>query len=79
VRVLGRAVNYAVTHFPWSRRFVRGPVRRFFFDSVAVGWDERVRPDAAEDLEPLVAVLDRLQASPACILDVGTGRGAGRK
>ena len=41
VRALGRAVNSAVARFPWSWRLFSGPVRRFF-DSVAVGWDERV-------------------------------------
>ena len=75
VRALGRAVNVAVARFPWSWRFLRGPVRRFS-DSVAVGWDERVRLDSPEYLEPLVAALDRLQASPARILDIGTGTGA---
>jgi cyclopropane fatty-acyl-phospholipid synthase-like methyltransferase len=54
---------------------MRGPVRRFF-DSVAVGWDERVRSNAPEYLMPLQAALDRLQARPARILDVGTGTGA---
>jgi len=50
-------------------------VRRFF-DSVAVGWDERVRSDSPEYLEPLRVALDRLEASPGRILDIGTGRGA---
>ena len=45
-----------------------------FFDSV--GWDERVRSDSREYLEPLVAALDRLQASLGRILDIGTGTGA---
>jgi SAM-dependent methyltransferase len=75
VRVLGRAVNSAVARFPWSWRLFSGPVRRFF-DSVAVGWDERVRSDSPEYLEPLVAALDRLEASPGRILDIGTGTGA---
>ena len=43
---------------------------------VAVGWDERVRSDSPEYLEPLVAALDRLEASPGRILDIGTGTGA---
>jgi cyclopropane fatty-acyl-phospholipid synthase-like methyltransferase len=43
---------------------------------VAVGWDERVRSGSAEYLAPLVAALDRLQASPVRILDIGTGTGA---
>ena len=75
VRTLGRAVNSAVARFPWSWRLFSGPVRRFF-DSVAVGWDERVRSDSPEYLEPLVAALDRLEGSPGRILDIGTGTGA---
>ena len=75
IRALGRAVNFAVARFPWGWRFFRGPVRRFF-DSVAVGWDERVRSDSSEYLMALRAALDRLQARPARILDIGTGTGA---
>ena len=75
VRVAGRAVNSAVARFPWSWRFIRRPVLGFF-DSLAVGWDERVRSDSAEYLAPLVAALDHMQASPARILDIGTGTGA---
>ena len=64
VRALGRAVNSsAVARFSWRRRLFSGSVRRFF-DSVAVGWDERVRSDSPAYLEPLVAALDRLEASP---------------
>jgi SAM-dependent methyltransferase len=74
VWALGRAVNSAVARFPWSWRFFRDPVRRFF-DARAVGWDQRVQSDSAEYLAPLVAALDRLQASPARILDIGTGTG----
>ena len=73
--MLGRTVNSAVARFPWSWRFVRRPVRSFF-DSLAAGWDERVRSDSADFLAPLVAALDRIQASPARILDIGTGTGA---
>jgi SAM-dependent methyltransferase len=62
VRALDRAVNSAVA--------------RFLFDSVALGWDERVRSDSPEYLEPLVAALDRLEASPGRIPDIGTGTGA---
>ena len=75
IRVLGRAVNAAVARFPWSWRLFRGPVRRFS-DSVAAGWDERVRSDSAEYLMALQAALDRLPAKPARILDIGTGTGA---
>lgn len=75
VRALGRVVNSAVARFPWSWRLVSGPVRRFF-DSVAFGWDERVQSDSLEYLEPLVAALERMEASPGRILDIGTGTGA---
>ncbi len=75
VRALGRSVNSAVARFPWSWRLFSYPVRRFS-DSVAVGWDERVRSDSPEYLEPLVAALDRLKASPGRILDSGAGTGA---
>ena len=77
VRALGRAVNSAVVRFPWSWRLFSGPVRRFF-DSVAVSWDERVRSDSPEYLEPLVAALDHLEASPGRILDIGTASAPGR-
>jgi SAM-dependent methyltransferase len=50
-------------------------VRRFF-DSAATGWDERVRPDTTEYLQPLMAALDHLPTSPGRILDIGTGTGA---
>ena len=73
MRVLGRAVNSAVARFPWSWRLFSGPAQRFFD---AVGWDERVRSDSPEYLEPLVAALDRLEASLGRILDIGTGTGA---
>jgi SAM-dependent methyltransferase len=75
VRALGRAVNSAVVRFLWSWRLFSGSVRRFC-DSVAVGWDERVRSVSPEYLEPLVTGLDCLEASPGRILDIGTGTGA---
>lgn len=75
VRARGRAVNSAVARFPWSWRLFSGPVRRFF-DSVAVGWDERVRSDAPQYLEPLEAALERVAPRTGRILDIGTGTGA---
>ena len=74
VRTVGRTVNSAVARLPWSWRFFRRPVSRFF-DSLAVGWDERAGPASAEHLAPLLAALDHLQADPARILDIGTGTG----
>jgi ubiquinone/menaquinone biosynthesis C-methylase UbiE len=55
---------------------MRRPMRRFF-DRLAVGWDERVRPDAPEHLAALAAAVSRLEAPPAGALDLGTGTGAG--
>lgn len=72
---LGRAVNVAVAGFPWSWRLFRSPVRRFF-DSVALGWDQRALSDSPDYLLPLQAALDQLQVNPARILDIGTGTGA---
>jgi ubiquinone/menaquinone biosynthesis C-methylase UbiE len=54
---------------------MRRPVRGFF-DRLAVGWDERVRPDAPEHLAALAAAVSRLEAPPARALDLGTGTGA---
>jgi methylase of polypeptide subunit release factors len=54
---------------------VRGPTRRFF-EKAAAGWDERVRPDSEEHLAPLADAVERLDAIPRKILDVGTGTGA---
>jgi SAM-dependent methyltransferase len=65
----------AVARVPGSWRYLRGPMSRFFADA-APGWDERVRPDDAEHLAPLVQAVDRLDLSPQRILDVGTGTGA---
>jgi SAM-dependent methyltransferase len=55
---------------------MRRPVRGFF-DRLAGGWDERVRPDAPEHLAALAAAVSRLEAPPAAALDLGTGTGAG--
>ena len=50
---------------------------RGFFDRLAGGWDERVRPDAPEHLAALAAAVAGLEAPPARALDLGTGTGAG--
>jgi methylase of polypeptide subunit release factors len=65
----------AVARIPGAWRFVRGPTRRFF-EKAAAGWDERVRPDSEEHLAPLADAVERLDAIPRKILDVGTGTGA---
>jgi SAM-dependent methyltransferase len=76
VRIAGRVITEAVARVPGAWRVARGPTQRFFAGAAA-GWDERVRPDGEEHLAPLVDAVDRLGLSPARILDVGTGTGAG--
>jgi SAM-dependent methyltransferase len=75
IRVAGRAMTEAVARIPGAWRVTRGPMKRFF-EGAAAGWDERVRPDSEEHLAPLVDAVDRLDAVPRKILDVGTGTGA---
>jgi SAM-dependent methyltransferase len=67
-----RLVARAPWMWPLMRRSVRG-----FFDRLADGWDERVRPDAPEHLVALAAAVAHLDAPPDHILDLGTGTGAG--
>ncbi len=76
VRVIGKALTRLVARAPWTWPLMRRSVRGFF-DRLADGWDERVRPDAPEHLAALAAAIARLQAPPARALDLGTGTGAG--
>ena len=75
VRVIGKALTRTVARAPWTWPLMRRSVRGFF-DRLAVGWDERVRPDAPEHLAALATAVARLDAPPARILDLGTGTGA---
>jgi ubiquinone/menaquinone biosynthesis C-methylase UbiE len=74
--VIGKALTRLVARAPWTWPLVRRSVRGFF-DGLAGGWDERVRPDAPEHLAALAAAVARLDAPPARALDLGTGTGAG--
>jgi ubiquinone/menaquinone biosynthesis C-methylase UbiE len=76
VRVIGKALTRLVARAPWTWPLVRRLVRRFF-DRLAGGWDERVRPDAPEHLAALAAAVAHLESPPASALDLGTGTGAG--
>ena len=76
VRVIGKALTWMVARAPWTWPLVRRSVAGFF-DRLADGWDERVRPDAPEHLAALAAAVARLEAPPARALDLGTGTGAG--
>src|SRR5215212_8774148 len=75
VRLAGRAMTELVARVPGAWRVTRTPTRRFF-ERAAASWDERVDPDGAEHLAPLVDAVERLGPTPSRILDVGTGTGA---
>jgi len=68
-------MNDLVTAAPWTWRFLRGPITRFF-ERAAPTWDARYAGDP-ERLAPLAAALDLLPHAPTRVLDVGTGTGAG--
>jgi ubiquinone/menaquinone biosynthesis C-methylase UbiE len=74
--VIGKGLTRLVARAPWTWPLMRRPVRGFF-DRLAGGWDERVRPDAPEHLAALAAAVSRLETPPARALDLGTGTGAG--
>jgi ubiquinone/menaquinone biosynthesis C-methylase UbiE len=76
VRVIGKGLTRLVARAPWTWPLMRRPMRGFF-DRLAGGWDERVRPNAPEHLAALAAAVSRLETPPARALDLGTGTGAG--
>jgi SAM-dependent methyltransferase len=76
VRVIGKGLTRLVARAPWTWPLLRRPLRGFF-DRLAGGWDERVRPDAPEHLAALAAAIARVETPPARALDLGTGTGAG--
>lgn len=70
-RRFARLVTRAVVAQPALWRLFRGPLRAQF-EALAPAWDEILGPEA---LAPLAAALERLDAPPARVLDVGTGTG----
>jgi ubiquinone/menaquinone biosynthesis C-methylase UbiE len=76
IRLLGQAISLAVARAPVLWPLLRGPTRRFWERSAGT-WDERIDPDRPEHVAPLAAASDRLEATPARILELGTGTGAG--
>jgi SAM-dependent methyltransferase len=70
-RRFARLVTRVVVAQPAFWRLFRGPLRAQF-DALAPAWDGILGPEA---LAPLAAALERLDASPARVLDVGTGTG----
>jgi ubiquinone/menaquinone biosynthesis C-methylase UbiE len=75
VRWIGKAQMQLVSRVPRAWRLIKGPTRRFF-DSLAGNWDARVQPDSPQRLAALHSAVDRAQAAPERILDLGTGTGA---
>lgn len=71
-RRFARLSTRAVVGRPWAWRLFRAPLRRYF-DWLAPQWESIRGP---EGLLPLAAALDRLDAPPGRVLDVGTGTGA---
>ena len=63
VRFIGKALTRIVARAPWTWPVMRRPVRGFF-DRLADGWDQRVRPAAPEHLAALAAAVSRLEAPP---------------
>ncbi len=75
VRLMGRAINRAVTGVPWLWPLLRRPVQSFF-DRSAAGWDDRTGAGSPAHLAPLSAAALHV-GSPERVLDVGTGTGEG--
>jgi SAM-dependent methyltransferase len=70
-RRFARVTTQIVVARPALWRLFRGPIRRQF-GSLASSWEGRLGP---EGLLPLGAALDRLDAPPRKVLDLGTGTG----
>lgn len=78
LRLLGQTISLGVARAPATWPVLRRATRRFWERSAGT-WDQRIRPDRPEHLAPLGAACDRLEASPARILELGTGTGAGAR
>ena len=74
-RRYARVTTRAVVAHPRLWRIFRGPLRRQF-DALAPSWDGRRGPAS---VAILAAALDRLDASPRRVLDLGTGTGVGAR
>jgi ubiquinone/menaquinone biosynthesis C-methylase UbiE len=75
VWLIGRTLNALVARAPWAWPLLRAPMRRFF-DSAAVGWDERTGAGSVDHLTPLAVAVAEVEGEPERILDLGTGTGA---
>jgi SAM-dependent methyltransferase len=75
-RILGRGLNALIARAPVLWPLVRAPMRRFF-ETHAVGWDERTGAGSPEHLAPLAAATPHIRTPPERALDIGCGTGEG--
>jgi ubiquinone/menaquinone biosynthesis C-methylase UbiE len=71
---MGRALNALVARAPALWPLVRTPMRGYF-ESLAQGWDERVRAGSPEHLAALAAATAQIPTRPERALDIGCGTG----
>ena len=74
IRLIGRAMNGAVTHAPWLWPLLRRPMTAYF-DGLATGWDERTGAPGVSHLAPLAVAVTKIDRRPERALDIGTGTG----
>jgi ubiquinone/menaquinone biosynthesis C-methylase UbiE len=74
IRIAGRVLNAIIARAPWMWPALRPPMRRFF-DSVALGWDERTGAGSVDHLAGLATAVTHVAEEPERILDLGTGTG----
>lgn len=76
IRVIGRILNHIVALAPWVWPLLRRPMARYF-DSRAVGWDERTEAPGPSHLAPLALAVTKIDRRPERALELGTGTGVG--
>jgi SAM-dependent methyltransferase len=76
IRLLGRAGSRLIVSAPRLWSLIRRP-NEALWNRLADSWDERIRPDSAQHLAPLLAGCEHLEGTPRRILELGTGTGAG--
>jgi SAM-dependent methyltransferase len=76
LRAVGKALSWLIAGVPAAWPFLRGPTRRWW-EAMASHWDDRIEPDRAEHLAPLISAAEALPAAPRQVLEIGTGTGSG--
>ncbi|MCB0875571.1 MAG: methyltransferase domain-containing protein [Solirubrobacterales bacterium] len=74
VKLVGRALNAAVSHAPWLWPLLRAPMTRYF-DDLAITWDDRTGAPGVDHLAPLAVAVTKIDRRPERALDIGTGTG----